>query len=128
MNNFDYIDETPKYKKKAKHKAPKKADHKHLCEPCVLETPKDWFNKPHDRSGAMNRSIAGYCPICGKLDTIKDKSLWYGKDTVFIGNLQFTESVLTEEGRRQMNPCTRTLPCFRVDDPFAKFVQLPTTE
>ena len=128
MSDFEQFDDIPRYRKKSTAKTPKKSKHKHLVDPCVLEYPLDWYNKPHDRVRGNHINIGGYCPICGKLGDLKDKSLWYGKDTVFIGNYQFTESVLTEEGEKEMNPETRTLPTFYVDDPFAKFVELPNEE
>lgn len=128
MNDYEYLEETPRYRKKSTAKPPKKSKHKHLVEPCILEHPVDWWNKPHNRRRKNQVNIGGYCPICGKLGDLKDKSLWYGKDTVFIGNYQFTESVLTKEGEKEMNPATRTLPTFYVDDPFAKFVEISNDE
>ena len=124
MNNCEYLDETPRYRKKSTVKPPKKSKHKHLCEPCVLSYPQDWHTKEHLRSDERHESIGAYCPICGKIGEIKDKSRWYSKETVFIGNYQLTETVLTEEGKKEMNPETRTIPCFMIDDPFEKFVKL----
>jgi hypothetical protein len=125
MDNYEYLDEIPRYKKKSTAKTPKKANHKHLVEPCLIAYPEDWWTKEHLRNRKMHISVGGYCPVCGKIGTLKDKSKWYGKDTVFFGIYQFTESVLTEGGRKEMNPSTRTLPYFEIDDPFAKFVVLP---
>jgi hypothetical protein len=125
MSNYDCFDDTTRYRKKSAAKPPKKSKHKHLVEPCVLEYPLDWHKKPHERSGEMNVNVAGYCPICGKLGTLKDKSKWYEPSTIFIGNYQFSETVATEEGKRELNPDTRTLPTVYADDPFAKFVELP---
>lgn len=124
MNKFDYLDEVAPYKKKSQSKPPKKSKHKHLCEPCIISYPMDWWTKEHLRSNKRNDTIGVYCPICGKIGDIKDRSRWYTNDTVFIGNMRFTESVLTEDGKREMNPETRTLPYFEVDDPFDKFVSI----
>lgn len=125
MPDYEYFDDTPRYRKKSTAKAPKKSKHKHLVEPCVIEYPLDWHRKAHERNGEKNISIGGYCPVCGKIGSLKDKSRWYGKDTVFIGNYQLTETVATEEGEKELDPKTRTLPTFYIDDPFAKFVELP---
>ena len=55
---------------------------------------------------------------------MKDRSRWYGREAVFTGNIQWTRTVLTEEGEREMKAKTRTLPYFEIDSPFAKFVEL----
>ena len=124
MSKIDYNDDIMPYKKKSTAKAPKKAKHKHVCEPCVLSYSAEWWTKEHLRNGKMKDTIGAYCPICGKIGDVKDRSVWYTKDTVFIGNMQFSESVLTEEGKKQMDPKTRTLPTFVVESPFDKFVNL----
>lgn len=128
MNEFNYDDDIMPYKKKSQSKAPKKAKHKHLCSPCILSYPSDWWTKEHLRKDKMTDTIGAYCPICGKIGDIKDRSVWYERSTVFIGNMQFSESVLTEEGKKQMDINTRTLPTFVVDSPFEKFVQLENQE
>lgn len=128
MNHSNYDNEIPKYKKKSPAKPPKKSKHKHDYIPCILSYPEDWWNKKHLRNRKMKDVIAAYCPICGKLGDIKDRSIWYKRETVFINNIQFTESMFTEEGERQMNKRTRTIPTFIVEDPFAKFVSLPDQE
>lgn len=103
---MNYTDDTPKYKKKSKKNPPKKADHKHLHELCVIEYPQDWYNKEHVRSGKLRTVLYRYCPICGKITDTKESA------------------VALEERTRELNPTTRTLPTFRVDSPFAKFVEL----
>ena len=124
MENLEAYEEVPKYKKKSKKKSTKKSKHKHLTEPCIFSYPADWWTKGHLRSPNRQETIGSYCPICGKIGDLKDRSKWYEKETVFIGNYQMTESVLTKEGKREMNLSTRTLPCFEIDDPFAKFVDI----
>ena len=128
MSDYEYIDEAPRHKKKSTAKPPKKAKHKHLCEPCIISYPNEWWTKEHLRTDARHEIIGVYCPICGKIGDIKDRECWYKRETVFTGNVQWTKTVLTEEGEREMNPETRTLPTFRVDDPFAKFVNLSNTD
>ena len=128
MNEYNYENDVPKYKKKSAAKAPKKAKHKHLCEPCILEYPVDWWNKEHLRKPEMKSVIGAYCPICGKIGEVKNREIWYTRDNAFIGNMQFTETVLTVEGQKQINKETRTIPTFRLNDPFDKFVTLSESE
>ena len=124
MSNYDYLDEQTPYRKKSTARPPKKSKHKHLVEPCILEYPLMWHMKGQEKSRGNEAVFSGYCPICGKIGTLKDKSRWYSKNAVFIGNYLMNETVLTEEGKKEMDPETRTLPTFYVDDPFAKFVEL----
>jgi hypothetical protein len=124
MANFEQFDDVPRYRKKSTAKPPKKSKHKHLNEPCIIAYPERWWTKEHLRNAKMHTVVGAYCPVCGKIGELKDKSPWYTKDTVFVGTYQLTETVLTEDGKKEMNPLTRTLPYFEIDDPFAKFVQL----
>ena len=124
----NYNDDEVRYKKKSNSRPPKKANHKHLCEPCIISYPNEWWAKEHLRTDKTHDVIGIYCPICGKIGELKDRARWYMKDTVFVGNVQFTENVLTEEGKKEMNPETRTLPTFKVKDPFDKFVVLVDEE
>lgn len=127
MSKFDSeISEVAPYKKKSTGNTPKKSKHKHLYKPCVLSYPDDWWTKEHlrRRRGSRTPIIGSYCPVCGKIGDIKDRSRWYESETVFTGNIQWTRTVLTEEGEREMKAKTRTLPYFEIDDPFTKFVKL----
>lgn len=133
MSKFDYHKEaceTSSHKKKSTGTGTKKSKHKHLYEPCILSYPDDWWEKAHLRRkrGSRTSFIATYCPICGKIGTIKDRSRWYQPETVFTGNIQWTRTVLTEEGEREMNPKTRTLPYFEIDEPFIKSVKFVELE
>ena len=114
----------PKHKKKSKAKPPKKSNHKHYYEPCILEYPSDWYKKEHEKSGDKKILIHGYCPICGKLSYLENIERWYTKEQV--PNLHFftTHTVPTEECAKELNPNTRTLPTFCVSDMFQKFVEL----
>ena len=129
MSKFDYnkeAKESAPYKKKSTGNTPKKSKHKHLYEPCVLSYPDDWWNKEHLRRSRVSRTpfIGSYCPVCGKIGTVKDRSRWYKRETVFTGNVQWTRTELTDEGEREMKAATRTLSYFEIDDPFVKFVEL----
>lgn len=118
----------PKHKKKSKAKPPKKLNHKHCYEYCVLEYPSDWFLKDHERSGDKKIVIHRYCPICGKLSYLENIERWYTQEQV--SNLSFfvTHTVPTEECTKELNPNTRTLPTFCVSDMFQKFVELDKTD
>lgn len=118
----------PKYKKKSTAKAPPKSKHKHLVEPCVVAYSSEWWTKEHLRTTNKTTIITGYCPICGKIGELKDKSKWYTKDNGVLNNVEWTKTVYTAEGNREMNPETRTLPYFEINDPFDKFVNLENKE
>lgn len=122
----DIFDENdvPKYRKASQAKAPKKAKHKHLAEPCVTIYPKDWHTKEHLRSNEKHATIDYYCPICGKLMGLRDRERWYTTEP--LRGLPFAgiRTVHTEECERELNPETRTLPSFEIDSPFDKFVSL----
>lgn len=125
MAKFDKgLSEVARYKKKSTGSGLKKSNHKHIYEPCVLAYPCDWWNKGPLFLRKMNRTIRGYCPVCGKLGDIKDKSRWYREAHKTLGGYLIYETVLTEEGEREMNPRTRTLPYFEVADLFIKFVEI----
>ena len=118
-------DDIPKYRKKSQAKPPKKADHKHLRETCILEIPADWYKKPHERSGKTTPHFYAYCPICGKvLGYNPEYDRYWMYEEHHNGATHYKERVPTEEGARELNPATRTLPTFRVDDIFPKFVDL----
>ena len=115
---MEYIEQEMRHRKK-KRKTVKKASHKHLNEPCVLEYPANWFMKGYV-SDKMRAAIRGYCPLCGKVNTVDNYERWYVSEKTLYG---LTHEV-TEEANRELDPATRTLPTFRVKDPFAKFVEV----
>lgn len=122
---MNFTDDIPKYKKKSQKKPPKKADHKHLCEPCIIIRPADWYKKEHERSGETRPEFHGYCPICGKITAFRpDRDRWYTTVKRNNGVFSYLETVLTEEGTRELDPATRTLPTFEADDYFVKNVTL----
>lgn len=67
--NYNDFEEEMRYKKKKKKQRPKKADHKHEFEPCIL----NWYNTQYkfDRErgfvGAWDYAPGSRCRICGKL-------------------------------------------------------------
>lgn len=121
MNYID--DETPRHKKKSQVKPPKKATHKHIFEPCIIEYPKDWYKKPHEQNGEMTAEFSGYCPVCGKVRPT-DQSRWWTTSQTYIRHFMCHQNVPTEEGARELNPETRTLRTFYHKDGFAKFVDI----
>ena len=122
---MNVMDDIPKYRKKSKAKPPKKADHKHLRETCIIEIPRDWFKKTHERSGEMECHFYEYCPICGKVGRYNpDEEKYWTLEKRFNGVFHYGEKVTTAEGARELDPSTRTLRTFRVDDIFPKFVDL----
>ena len=119
----EYEDMT-RYRKKSQPKTTKKSKHKHIFEPCVLELPIDWYKKEHERSGVIRSRIGYYCPMCGKLGEFQDKERWYQPKTIEYSHLSIYSQKPTEECERELNPLTRTLPTFFVEDYFQKFVEV----
>ena len=125
---MDYVEEIPRHKKKSQVKPPKKAKHKHDYEPCVLEFNGCRISREHgityDKSEAI---ISAYCPVCGKVGALPDMERWYA--TRYISHPVFhriIESYETDECKRELNPETRTLPTFWVEDRwFTKYVEVP---
>lgn len=121
---MDIQDDIPRYRKKSTSKPPKKSKHKHLREPCIIEYPENWHTKEHLCGDGRHTSIGTYCPICGKIGDITDWERWYQKEPVHVGIYILAQHAPTNEGKRELDPETRTLPTFFVDSPFAKFVEL----
>lgn len=113
----------PKYKKKSTASPPAKAKHKHVHEPCLVESPVDWYQKEHERKGETRLSFRSYCPICGKTDS-PDYDRWETLVKRNRGVMSYYERVPTEEAERELNPETRTLPVFYSDSPWPKFVEI----
>ena len=133
MSKFDYkaeVNEAAPYKKKSDAAPPKKSKHKHIYEPCLISRPAEWYLKDHLRSGERKLEFRLYCPICGKLDYLDDKhrARFYTRVQRQTATFRYLETVLTAEGEREMNPETRTLPYFEIDDPFEKFVDIGKEE
>ena len=123
MNNIPT--DVPKYKKKSTAKPPKKSKHKHIYEPCLIEAPMQWYLKPHERkrNEPTQLRFSSYCPVCGKTGDV-DRERWWTKIEKDTGMFKYLESVYTIEGEREMDPLTRTLPVFKSDNPWTKFVDV----
>ena len=120
-----YNDEVIKYKKKAKKKVPKKAKHKHEFADCVFE----YNMKSYDREKGfvvkpIGQDFGGYCVICGRIHRgigLGGLTNWYTK-TLYGASVCYK---LSDEAKKELDPKTRTLPTFWVDDYFnQKFVDL----
>ena len=123
-HNIDIPSDVPKYQKKYTAKPPAKAKHKHVYEPCLLERPADWWRKKHEQCGETDLAFSSYCPVCGKVGPVDVERWWISKKCYSIGLEPYIKNEGTEEAKRELNPKTRTLPVFKVDDPFAKFVDI----
>lgn len=122
---MSFTDDIPKHKKRSKKKVPKKANHKHLCEICIVEYPRDWHLKEHARSSETISEFYGYCPICGKITAFcPEHDRWYTQEKCYNGTFYYLQTIPTEEGRKELNPKTRTLPTFKSDSYFVKNIKL----
>lgn len=121
----DYINDIPKYRKKSTASPPAKSKHKHVYEPCLLEFPWRWWKKPHEKDyDTPKLEFRSYCPVCGKVGDV-DLDRWRTTVKKYHENSgSYIEVANTEEAERELNPATRTLPVFKVEDPFAKFVEI----
>ena len=112
------FDEETRYRKKSVKRPPKKSTHKHVFKPCVFETKGIVFDKAHGIvKGPNEYKMGSYCEICGKVGPA-DRKWWC------VGNSRFLLGQYTEEAERQLDPATRTLPTFYLEDYFQKFVIL----
>lgn len=105
-------EETP-YKKKMRRKPSKKARHKHDYQPCVFEYDGIRLDKAHGFVPSPNMGFGSYCTICGKIGG-SDHDRWSRWVPVNGGPAGHSE--YTEEAQIELNPETRTLPTFRVED------------
>ena len=122
-------DDIPRYKKKAKHSPPKKAKHKHEFMPCVLEFEVPRYDKQHGQVMVKDVRIDGYCPICGKIDRPHNWEHWWTHDVRYDGFSRAFLMQSSEAAKRELDPATRTLPTFWVDDwMFPKYVSLSGLE
>ena len=112
------------YRKKSQKKAPSKANHKHHFEPCIIEYMGERLERGRGFIPDAKTAIKSYCPVCGKLSSELDYSIWYKKEIVKrCWYNQPTERLLQE-----LDPNTRTLPTFWVDDYWKqKYVELRDT-
>lgn len=112
------FDDEVKYKKKSNKRPPKKADHKHIFEPCVFQSKGIKFDKAHGIvDGPDEYKMGSYCKICGKVGP-GDRKWWDMVDN------RFCLGKYTKDAELQLNPETRTLPTFRLNNYFQKFISI----
>ena len=117
-------DEQPRYKKKSQKKPPAKSNHKHNYQPCVFEYNSIEFSKGKGFVQKPDAQIGNYCTVCGKIDYRFDSERWV-KWVQMLAYPTCGKSEYTEEAKKELNPETRTLPTFWVDDIWKqKFVKL----
>lgn len=66
---YTYVDgeNDTKYKKKSRRKAPKKADHKHTYENCVIDFIYPKTYPVQSLAGKPGQVFESYCTVCGKI-------------------------------------------------------------
>lgn len=117
MNNYE--DEAPRHKKKAKKVTPKKARHKHEQAPFVAISPAPVLSKEHGFVNEGRYSIGLYCPICGKVIGRDRSSRWVTYSERSRPELDiYLDVQYTDEAKREFDPATRALPCYRLPDGF----------
>lgn len=116
------MEEIPKYKKKARKKPPKKANHKHEWASCVYQTDSVAYSREKGFYKTAELTIGKYCPICGKIGVIGDQD--YRINTSQIP--KFFHMEWSEKALKEFNPATRTLPFFRINQFRDKFVEMTT--
>lgn len=115
-----YKDEVTPYKKKTQSKPPKKARHKHDYQPCIFEYDGIRLDKAHGFVPSPDTGFGSYCTICGKIGASNHDrwSRWVPVNGGPAGHSEYTE-----EAQIELNPETRTLPTFRIEDIWSqKFV------
>lgn len=119
-------EEITPHRKRSQRKSPKKTDHKHDYQPCVFEYDSLEFDKAHGLvPGKIKTGFGMYCTICGKIggDGLARWTRW-----VTVNGGPAGHSEYTEEAEAELNPETRTLPTFRINDMWMqRFVDLNTT-
>lgn len=116
---YNQFEELTPYKKKKKKKVPKKANHKHDFKNCVYVQDLPSYNQV--QGFAATKTIIGlgsYCSICGKINLETPKEYLIGqKPHIFL-----FLSELTEEAKKELDPTTRTIPTFTIDQSKQKSV------
>ena len=107
----------PRYKKRSGKHAPQKSDHKHDYEFCVFRYPMPVFSREKGytyEDGGYK--IGSVCMVCGKIGPGPS-----GKDMVWFTtekNGRWLRTDWSEKAKREFDPATRSLPCFRLRDLF----------
>lgn len=113
-------DEPTKYKKKSAKKHFKKSKHKHDYQPCVLEYRVLAFSKEKGfYPGPVEPHMGACCTICGKIG-VPDQTWW---EWVPLGDGAVAgHSEPSQKAKRQLNPATRTLRTYYLEDWLQKYV------
>lgn len=122
--NDAFDDDVVRYRKKSKRRPPAKSKHKHEFQPCVFEYEDIMFDRARGFINKPEHSfrMGGYCPVCGKIG-ITDHE-WMRTVPVKPGG-SAVRIVNTEDTERELNPATRTLPTFFLEDRWGqKYVDL----
>ncbi len=116
-----FYDGVMPYRKKSVKKRRKKSKHAHKYAPCVFEYEDMCFDKAHGIQMVPRTSIGSYCVICGKVGDVVSAS-FVKKTEVLTGFTQDMDKILcvnsydyTDEGKRELDPETRTMPTFHID-------------
>ena len=119
---MDYFEETMPYKKKSKHRAPAKANHKHDFQPCIFEYEGIQFDSAHGVVPKEKEMFGDYCVICGKI-AHRSGSQWMERVPTSKRGVYSLE--YTDEAKKELDRSTRTLPTFWLDDIWTqKFVPI----
>lgn len=116
-NKYAEIPSVPKYKKKSKKLKPKKANHKHDYQLCIVEYPRPQFP---DKKLVKTLSVASYCTICGKLDYYDEsRDKWNFECYDKFGNKM---SYLFYIGNEELiDKYSEVLPKFSIDTEYGIF-------
>lgn len=136
MKNNDFYDDIAPYRKKAKHKPKKKVDHKHNFMPCVYNITHKYGELVDGNRyvPSIKPTIGTYCDICGKIGDVLflnlpiSKMKWKFDVNRWIEEIscekelknkkvcRYRERVFTKEALKELNPETRTLPTFEINN------------
>lgn len=113
--------EIPKYRKKSTKKPPKKANHKHKWASCVYQTDSVSYSKEKGFYKTPELTVGTYCSVCGKIGLIHNPDFIVQMTEIINGN-RYYSSDWSNEAKKELDPATRTLPLFIVDQFKDKFV------
>lgn len=113
MNLYD--DKATPYKKKSSKRPPAKAKHKHDFQPCVFEFDFTKLDEAHGFVTEPKACVGSYCTVCGKVHKSLPGNGWMEWVPIRPGS-QFGHYEYTENTKRELEPGTRTLPTFRLED------------
>ena len=117
-------DEQTRYRKKSKRKVAPKAKHKHNFVPCVFEFNGVQLDRAKGFIPKPDVGLGYYCPICGKIGN-GDIDQWFQWVPMRPGS-KAGRSEYTDLAKTELDPTTRTLPTFWLDDRWGqKYVTLP---